>query len=187
MGDPREELVAGWMTSTPGIGSFASDRCAMKIGPCPQCPESDGCPSKLSPLRWAASGHAWLPRPWPDVTREINAACCAAPAPPSVKPDTDGFHDLANTLDFLLEDAIKFVRTAAFSLNSNDRKLVDYVGLFHDCARLRGNFLHDSSRGAHTGINPQIRCKVKSRNELGNSGQVPRLGRAPSAVAREQR
>src|SRR5215467_15603011 len=23
-------------------GSFATDRCAMTIGPCPQCPESDG-------------------------------------------------------------------------------------------------------------------------------------------------
>jgi len=28
-------------------GSFATDHCAMKIGPCPQCPESDGWPSKL--------------------------------------------------------------------------------------------------------------------------------------------
>src|SRR5215470_14043204 len=27
------------------FGSFATDRCAMKIGPCPQCPESDGWPS----------------------------------------------------------------------------------------------------------------------------------------------
>jgi hypothetical protein len=25
----------------------------MKIGPCPQCPESDGWPSKRRPSRWA--------------------------------------------------------------------------------------------------------------------------------------
>src|SRR5262245_60127820 len=39
-------------------GSFATDRCAMKIGPCPQCPESDGWRSRGRPSRWAASGHS---------------------------------------------------------------------------------------------------------------------------------
>src|SRR5215467_1719865 len=29
---------------------FATDRCAMKIAACPQCPESDGWPSKTSPV-----------------------------------------------------------------------------------------------------------------------------------------
>src|SRR5712671_6287907 len=105
---------------------------------------------------------------------------------PSVKPDTDGFHDLANTLDFVLERAIEFLRTAAFRLNSDDRKLVDDVGLLHDCARLRGNFLHDCSRCARTGINPHYRCEVESRNQLGNGGQVWRLRRAIGAIAREQ-
>src|SRR5262245_5066714 len=38
------------------VGSFATDRCAMKIGPCPQCPESDGLPSKRRPSRWANNG-----------------------------------------------------------------------------------------------------------------------------------
>src|SRR5262249_49388145 len=33
----------------------------MKIGPCPQCPESDGWPSKRRPSRWATTGHAMLP------------------------------------------------------------------------------------------------------------------------------
>src|SRR5262249_20743229 len=37
-------------------GSIATDRCAMKIGPCPQCPESDGCPSRRRPSRWAITG-----------------------------------------------------------------------------------------------------------------------------------
>jgi hypothetical protein len=36
---------------------FGTDRCAMKIGPCPQCPESDGWPSKRRPSRWANSCH----------------------------------------------------------------------------------------------------------------------------------
>ena len=36
-------------------GSFATDRCAMKIGPCPQCPESDGGRSRCRPSRWATS------------------------------------------------------------------------------------------------------------------------------------
>src|SRR5215475_6403369 len=40
-------------------GSFATDRCAMKIGLCPQCPESDGWPLKRRPSRRANScrGH----------------------------------------------------------------------------------------------------------------------------------
>src|SRR5262245_45548262 len=33
----------------PGDSTFATDRCTMKIGPCPQCPESDGWPSKRRP------------------------------------------------------------------------------------------------------------------------------------------
>jgi len=37
-------------------GSFATGRCAMKIGPCPQCPESDGGQSRCRPSRWAISG-----------------------------------------------------------------------------------------------------------------------------------
>src|SRR5262249_13560994 len=37
-------------------GSFATDHCAMKIGPCPQCPESDGGRSKRRPSRWANNG-----------------------------------------------------------------------------------------------------------------------------------
>src|SRR6266436_160917 len=85
----------------------------------------------------------------------------------SVKPDTDSFDDLANTPDLVLEHAIKFLRTAAFWLHSDDRKLLDYVGLLHNCARLRGNFLNDFSRCARTGINPHIRREVKPRNQLG--------------------
>jgi len=36
-------------------GSIATDRCAPKIAPCPQCPESDGWPSKCRPSRRATS------------------------------------------------------------------------------------------------------------------------------------
>src|SRR5215510_522154 len=36
---------------------FATDRCAMKIGPCPQCPESDGWRSRCQPSRWARNRH----------------------------------------------------------------------------------------------------------------------------------
>jgi len=38
-------------------GSFATDRGATKIGPCPQCPESDGGRSRCCPSRWAKT---WL-------------------------------------------------------------------------------------------------------------------------------
>src|SRR5262245_55512880 len=37
------------------FGSFATDRCAMKIGPCPQCPESDDW--RQSVVRRDGPGH----------------------------------------------------------------------------------------------------------------------------------
>src|SRR5215813_1423780 len=40
------------------VGSFATHRCAMKIGLCPQCPESDGWPSKRRPSRSAIKRHS---------------------------------------------------------------------------------------------------------------------------------
>src|SRR5262249_41774266 len=55
-------IVVSWATSMTRmlrctlavrVGSFATDRCAMKIGLCPQCPESDGWPSRRRPSRWA--------------------------------------------------------------------------------------------------------------------------------------
>ena len=49
----RTKLTA-WRVSN---GSFATDRCVMKVGPCPQCPEGDGCSSKRRRSRWAISGH----------------------------------------------------------------------------------------------------------------------------------
>src|SRR5262249_54177876 len=40
------------------FGSFATDRCAMKIGPRPQYLERDGWPSKRRRSRWANCGHS---------------------------------------------------------------------------------------------------------------------------------
>jgi len=57
-----EKIFVGAGTIWLGIvqqvssGSFATDRCAMKIGPCPQCPESDGGRSSCRPSRWARFG-----------------------------------------------------------------------------------------------------------------------------------
>jgi len=41
-------------------GSFAADRCATKIGPCPQYAESDGGQSRRRPSRWANTRHQRL-------------------------------------------------------------------------------------------------------------------------------
>src|SRR5262249_60513071 len=49
--------ISRWHANSKDCGgSFATDRCAMKSGLCPQCPESDGWPSEHRPSRWAASG-----------------------------------------------------------------------------------------------------------------------------------
>src|SRR5215470_2164087 len=53
----RTVLGAPGGETPPGDSTFATDHCAMKIGPCPQCPESDVLPSKRRPSRW----------PYPDV------------------------------------------------------------------------------------------------------------------------
>jgi len=63
------------------LRSFATDRCAMKIGPCPQCPESDGWPSKRRLSRWAI----------PDTSLPAAARLC----------------DLAGVLDEKLRDRAK--------------------------------------------------------------------------------
>src|SRR5262249_12492635 len=42
------------------LGAFASDTFASRNGPLPQCPESDGWPSKCRPSRWAKFGHCAL-------------------------------------------------------------------------------------------------------------------------------
>jgi len=41
----------GGLSGNVGSGSIARDRCARKIGLCPQCPESDDWPSKCRPPR----------------------------------------------------------------------------------------------------------------------------------------
>jgi len=46
---------------------FATDRCAMKIGRCPQCPESDGRLLEHRPSRWANNG---LPRCTPALLNQ---------------------------------------------------------------------------------------------------------------------
>ena len=53
-------LQLGTRTSD-SFGSFATDRWAPKIASCPQCPESDGWPSKRRPSRWANSCRPRLP------------------------------------------------------------------------------------------------------------------------------
>ena len=122
----------------------------------------------------------------PPVAARIRSHVCGPADQPSVKPDTDSFHDPADTLDFVPKHAIKFLRAAAFRLNPNYRKLVDDIGLLHDCARLSGHFLHDCGRRALTSEETDIRCKVESRYQLGNGGHVRHQGRAVSAVAGEQ-
>src|SRR6516225_2307424 len=64
----------------------------------------------------------------PPVAARIRSHVCGPADQPSVKPDTDSFHDSADTLDFVPEHAIKFLQAATFRLNPNYRKLVDDIG-----------------------------------------------------------
>src|SRR5262249_33834771 len=79
------------------------------------------------------------------------------PCRKSVKLDTGSFHDLADPLEFVLQRAIKFLRTAASWLNSHDSKLADDIGLLHDCICLRSDFLHGRSRCSGAAIDPHYR------------------------------
>src|SRR5262249_37483975 len=85
----------------------------------------------------------------------------------SVKPDIGGLNHLGNTLGFAFERAVKFVRTAASWLNSNNSKMFDDIGLLHDRGRFHRNFLDECARCAHSGINPHDRREVELRNNLG--------------------
>jgi hypothetical protein len=57
-------------------GSFATDRCAMKIGPCPQCPDSDGWPSRRRPVAMGQEPPFEVTVPHGLATRfPFNSAC----------------------------------------------------------------------------------------------------------------
>src|SRR5262249_39726870 len=45
-------MVCSWYSESIR-SAFATDRCAMKISPCPLCPERDDWPSRCRPSRWA--------------------------------------------------------------------------------------------------------------------------------------
>jgi len=59
-------------------GSFATDRCAMKIGRCPQCPESDGWPSSVVCRNGPCVDGSGLARVFFTRAAVVGAAMCSA-------------------------------------------------------------------------------------------------------------